>query len=380
MKQQLNRREWLAASGLATLAACSRNRGTGYYGYALVASAGDNSLAAVDLTAFRVTGTIGLDASPSRVLAASGAAIPDQAYVLTPSNGTIQTIDSQLKKTISRRMADFVSDIALSADGKSIYALAPHSRELILADSATLRPSVKHRLSLMPASMDFSSTGYAAVASTSGAIELLNLKTGQRTHAQSPALGAIRFRSDGKLLLAANTQNRSLLALDVPTLQVVAELPLAMQPDHLCFNADEGQLFVTGEGMDGVAVVFPYNMLEVDQTLLAGRAPGAMACSATPAFLFVGSSTGSDVCILNIDTRVAVGFVDMGGRPSFIKVTSDNQYALVFDQAAGDMGVIHIPWIPQSGTALRLKTAAALFTMLSVGSNPVDAAIIPKMT
>ena len=52
-----------------------------------------------------------------------------------------------------------------------------------------------------------------------------------------------------------------------------------MQPENLCFNSDQGQLFVTGEGMDGVAIVFPYNTLEVEQTVLAGRDPGVMACS-----------------------------------------------------------------------------------------------------
>ena len=263
---------------------------------------------------------------------------------------------------------------------KSLLALAPHSREIIQADLATLQPIARHKLSFTADSMDFTSTGYVAAASKSGEVELLNMTTGQRARVRTPALGAIRFRADGKLLLAANIQNRSLLALDVPTLQTIAELPLAMRPDHLCFNADQGQLFVSGEGMDGVAVVFPYNTLEVDQTLLAGRAPGPMACSAVPAYLFVGSNASSDVCILNIDTRRIVGYVEMGGRPSFIRVTPDSQYALMFDEASGDMSVIHVKLIRESGTALRLKTPVPLFTMLTVGSKPVDAVVIPRIT
>jgi DNA-binding beta-propeller fold protein YncE len=378
MTPQIKRREWLAASAFAALAACARNKGTGFDGYALVANAGDNSLAAVDLAEFRLAATIALNAAPSQVLAAPRATAAQQAYVLTPSNGTVHMIDSHLKRARSRRLADQVREIGISGDGTSLLALAPQSGHLIQADLSTLTPIAHHTLSLTPDSMDFSTTGYAGLAAASGVIELLHLSSGQRTQVQTPALGTIRFRADGKMLLAANLQNRSLLALDVPSLQTVAELPLAMRPDHLCFNSDAGQLFVSGAGMDGVAVVFPYKTMEVDQTLLAGRAPGTMACSADPAFLFVGSQSNSEVCVLNIDTRKVIGFVGIGGRPSFIRVTPDSQYVLVFDQAAGDMGVIRVP-TSLTGPEKRLKTGASLFTMLSVGSLPVDAAIISRL-
>ena len=332
---------------------------------------GDNSLAAVDLTTFRLAATVGLGASPSQIVPSG-----KLAYVLTPSNGTVHivNIDDRFSRVKSKRLGQELSQIGLTADGRRLLALAPGTNALIEADLTTLEPRTRHKLSVTADSMDFSSTGYAAVASSSGAVEMIHLPTGQRTRTQTPALGAVRFRADGKILLAANLQNRSLLALDVPTLQTVAELPLAMQPEHLCFNHDHGQLFVSGAGMDGVAVVFPYDTLEVEQTLLAGRDPGTMGCSSEPAYLFVGSSTGSDVCILNIDTRKVVGFVEMGGRPSFITTTPDSQYALILDEISGDLGVIHVPAIRLN----RLKTGVALFTMVSVGTGPVDLVVVPR--
>jgi len=377
MTEKMNRRKWLATAGLAALSACTRSKGTGYSGYALVANAGDSSLARVDLTTFQLAGTLALGAPPSSLVAGRAG----RAYVLTPSNGTVHLLaENQLKIARSRRVADHLSGLHLSGDGNSLWALAPQANELIQLDAATLAPSARHRLAIQAGSLDFSSTGHhAAAASSSGAVELLNLASGQRTRMQTPALlGQIRFRSDGKVLLAANLQNRSLLALDVPTLKTVVELPLAMQPDQLCFNADQGQLFVSGQGMDGIAVVFPFDTLYVDQTLLAGRDPGTMACSASPAYLFVASRTGSDLCILNIDTRKVVGFVETGGRPSFITVTPDSQYALVLDQMSGDMGVIRIPK-SLTGAERRLKTGGSLFTVISVGSKPVDAVVVPRL-
>ena len=152
-----------------------------------------------------------------------------------------------------------------------------------------------------------------------------------------------------------------------------------MEPKNLCFNADAGQLFVSGEGMDGVAIVFPYRVLQVEQTVLAGRDPGVMAVSGNPAYLFVGSASGSDVCILNIDTRKVVGIVDVAQRPEFITVTPDNQYALVLDRTSGNMAIIHIAAFRLSPGASRTKSGAALFTILPVGSDPVHAAVIPRL-
>ncbi len=71
-----------------------------------------------------------------------------------------------------------------------------------------------------------------------------------------------------------------------------------MRPDNLCFNrsttggTDGGQLFITGEGLDGVVIVYPYHTPEVAETVLAGHAPGAMAASG--AFLFVASPLAGD--------------------------------------------------------------------------------------
>jgi len=185
------------------------------------------------------------------------------------------------------------------------------------------------------------------------------------------------------LLLVASPGDRSLTALKSPTLETISELSLAMRPENLCFNTDHGQLFVTGDGMDGVAIVFPYGALEVDQTVLAGRDPGVMACSADPSYLFVGSNSGSDVCVLDIDSRRMIGIVDVGQRPTYITVTPDSQFALVLNRSAGTIAVIRIPPIQTNlGNAdkHREKTTAALFTMIPVGQEPAHLAIMSRIS
>ena len=374
----MTRREWLAAGGAAMLSSCGRKKGTGYEGYALIAAAGEKAISVVDLLRFRLVRTVPLNAAPAAIVPA-----PDyrRIYVLTPETGSVHVLTSELTHLGSAHLSQDLSTIRLTPDGKRLLATSNSTNEVIDVNPGTLRINRRYKLAVQPAEMDVVNPGYAAVASgPSGVVELINLQSGARNRYRfGGEVGALRFRRDGRLLLVANLATRSLTALSVPELQVVAELPLAMEPKNLCFNADAGQLFVTGEGMDGVAIVFPYRVLQVEQTVLAGRDPGIMAVSENPAYLFVGSASGSDVCVMNIDTRKVVGIVDVAQRPEFITVTPDNQYALVLDGTSGNLAIIHIAAFRLNPEASRTKSGAALFTILPVGSDPVHAAVVPRL-
>ena len=370
---RITRREWLLGS--LALGACGRKKATGFPGYALVSTAGENSLAVVDLTVFQLVRQIGLEAAPAMVLSAS-----ESSFAMTPETGSVHVIDRALTRVSSHRLADELSAIQLTPDEKRLLAISSASREVILVDSASMKVIRRHKLEGPPTSLDVALTSYAAVSTGSqGAVELFHLETGRNWRARIQGkIGAVRFRADGELLLAANLRDQSLTALNVPALQVVADLPLAMQPENLCFNSDAGQLFVSGDGMDAIAIVFPYDTLEVEQTVLAGRDPGVMACSANPAYLFVASHSGSDVCILDVDSRKVIGIVEVGQKPAYIKVTPDNQYALVLNELSGDMAVIRVTAISRSSKANRTMSGATLFNMIQVGSKPIHAAIVSK--
>ncbi len=377
----MTRRHLLAAAGLSVAASlslsvgCDRKRGSGFLGYAIIATSGDNSLAAVDLTSFRLAKTIPLAAPPTAVIPSTHTG---WSYVLTPSIGTVYTIDEHLFPVTSRRIADQLSELRLTPDGRRLVAISTDTRLLFELDPVTLNVLGNHKLNGKPTDLDISQTGVVAIASAeTGTVELIDLVTGarQNTHIDG-LLGAVRFRQDGKLLLIANLKDRSLAIRNVPALQPVADLQLAMAPENLCFKPDGGQLFVSGTGMDAIAIVFPYDTLEVEQTVLAGRDPGVMACSDIPGgYLFVGNASGSDVSILDIDSRKAIGAVQVGQRPGFIAITPDNQYALVLNRESGDMAVIRIGAIRMN----RAHTGAALFTMLPVGNDPVHAAVVTRL-
>jgi YVTN family beta-propeller protein len=293
--------------------------------------------------------------------------------VLTAGNGTIHVISDGLAIASSHRVAAELADLRLSPAEERLVVLESSKPQVIELDPGTLSVRRSYPVAREAQTLDVSSTGLVAVAGST-MLECIDLTRGKHWRSQIPGqAGQIRFRSDGKLLLAADLKNRSITAWTTPELQLVAELPVAMTPENLVFNADGGQLFISGAGMDAVAVLFPYDTLEVDQTVLAGPDPGVMACSSTPPYLFVGNAKASNVSILNIDTRKVIGIVQVGQRPSCIIVTPDNQYALVLDEGSADLAVIHIQAIKPN----RTKSGASLFTVLPLNGRPVNAAILP---
>lgn len=350
----------------------------------LVAAAGDRAINAVDLKVFRVTHRIALNAAPSGVL--TSVSTPALAVAVTAANGTLQLIDTaSLSVTGSIRIADEVARTRLLPDGKQAAAISRSARQLIITDLAARKVVKRFRLNAVPQELEVTGADskeirIAVSFGDKGWVEQFNITAGTSQQQQvSESVGALRYRKDGLFLFVANYAGRSITVLDGGLLAVVADLPLAMKPETLCFSADQGQLFVGGTGMDAVGIVFVYQPLIVEQTVLAGQSPGAMATSSTPPYLFVASRTGPEINILSVTTRKVIAVVQAGPGTRQILITPDDQFALVLNEYSGDLAVIRIPTIEanrlRSGEINRTKSGASLLTMFPVGDQPVAAAI-----
>jgi len=332
-----------------------------------VANQEGRAVAVVDLSTFTLVRHIRLDAPPSQVLAGAGG-----VYALTPETGAVHEISSgdlALRRKV--RVARAAVSMRLAPDGGALWVLCREPKQLVELRLEGLRGEARIDLPLEPADFDLAPGGQWAAVSfgASGSLSFVDLE--QRRCRPPVALGrqasAVRFRFDGKLALAANPEERRLSVVEAPAGRLLVHLPLAVRPEHLCYKSDGGQLFITGAGMDAVVIVYPYST-EVSETVLAGKAPGAMAASS--AYLFVANSPTRDVTILDIETRRAIAVAAVGDDPGFITITPDDQFALVLNRRSGDMAVIRLATI----TAKRARSAP-LFTMIPVGSRPVSAAV-----
>jgi YVTN family beta-propeller protein len=360
--------------GSPTALACGRRRATAFPGYAFVANQGEQSIAVVDLTTFSVTRQIRLDAAPSAIAADRQRRV---VYVLAPQNGAVYEIDTAtlaLKRKLSLGTA--VVSIRMAPAGGSLWLLcrSPHSLVQVALD----RFQVKARLTLPNAPDDFDLNGESPLAAVvfleTRSVALIDL--GKPAIETVAAAGddprAVRFRADGRQIFIGNRSTHSLIVLDVKTGATLVRLPLPIEPENFCVNADGGQVFITGKGMDAVAIYHPYQT-EISETLLAGKAPGAMAISAPPEYLFLANPQSGDVTVLDVATRTVLASVSVGQEPCYVTFTPDNQYALVVNRRSGDLAVIRLSAL--SNRKPRVRTVP-LFTMIPVGCGPVCAAVL----
>jgi YVTN family beta-propeller protein len=259
---------------------------------------------------------------------------------------------------------------------RSIYVLARDPRALLRISLDSFRVDGRIALPEDPVEFALASDGKTAAVSSGSSVRFVDLDA-QRVGnpLTSGDFGAIRFLSNSSRMIAANRGERLLSLYDVASSRLITNLPVAVRPDHLCFNrkpgddaAEGGQLFITGEGMDAVVIVYPYHTAEVGETVLAGHAPGPMASS--DSYLFIASPQSGDVSILNIGTQKVIAVVSVGSDPGAIVVTPDDQYALVLNRKSGDLAVLRVGAIQPNR-----NKSAALLTMIPVGSRPVSAAI-----
>jgi DNA-binding beta-propeller fold protein YncE len=324
-------------------------------------------VAAVDLEAMAVARHIPIEGDPAEILAVSTRPL---VYALTPASGSVHEIQAdRLSFTRKAAVASSAVSMRMAPDERALYVLAREPRALIRIALDSLRPEWRIPLPEEPLELVISNDGKSAAVSLSSSVRLVDLEGRRLSKALGKGdYGAVRFLGDGSTLIAANRGERMLSLFDAGSQRLITNLPVAVRPDYLCFNNDGGQLFITGEGMDAVVIVFPYHTPEVFETILAGRGLGAMAASSS--FLFVASPQSGNVSILDINAQRVIGSVSVGSDPGFIAVTPDDRYALVLNRKSGDLAILRLRQRSDSA-----RKVPSLLTVIPVGSRPVNAAV-----
>jgi YVTN family beta-propeller protein len=210
-------------------------------------------------------------------------------------------------------------------------------------------------------------------------VAIASLETGkiERTIPMASEPSLVRFRvPDGKTVMAGSYNGRSVTVLDTASGRTVVTLPLPVAPKRFCMKNDGGELFITGDGMDAVVIMFPYTT-EIDQSILAGHAPDAMAVTGddiSPGYLLAANPASDTVTAMDVTTRRVVCVVRVGKGPREILFTPDGQYALVLNEGSGDVAVIRRTTLAEAW--VRRYKSGPLFTSVAVGEKPVSAAIV----
>ncbi len=329
----------------------------------------------MDLSAFAVVRHIPLKDEPTAMLTHS---THPWVYALTPASGALHQIDTGKLAPSGRISLDgSPTKVLFTPSGEVLWGMDPTRKMLIRLPVGAHRPDSRTYLPEIPADFAIArdetvSRHLAAVSlGQSGQIAFVNLNSGkiEKTVSIGGRLGSIGFRRDGKMLVIASLDDRQILLYDMVSRRIAVRLPIAVRPDRICFNADGGQVYITGDGADAVVTVYPYDT-QVAGTLLAGRAPGFIAAAAALPYVFVANPGSGDVTIINAGTQKLMAVARVGKQPCFIAITPGSEYALVLNRESGDMAVLHIATLSSPRTKF-----APVFTMIPVGSEPVSAVV-----
>ena len=272
----ISRRTLLLSSAAAL--GCARPKASRFHGYCFVANQAGRSVGVVDLARFRLRKQIPLDAAPAAVLAHP---TKPKVFVLAPDAGTVYEIDAgPLSITRTARAGNQAAGMQISPANDALWVLYRDPAALVELPLYSLRPNRRIRLAARPDDFDLSQDLQAAIVSRqdhSIVLAPLSRSAIDRKIIARDEPSIVRFHWTGRQVLAGSRVERSLTIFDVPTGKVVVRMPLPLAPRHVCFTADyQGQLFISGDGVDAIVIVFPYTT-EVDQTILACHTPDAMA-------------------------------------------------------------------------------------------------------
>jgi len=367
----LSRRAILFSS--AALWGCRSRKATPYLGYCFVADQESHSLAVADLSTFRTWHSIALPDAPTAVLAHPH---HSKVFALAGATGTIFEIDvASLAISRHARAGTNAVSMQFDPDGNAIWVLYREPAALVEFPCDALRSRRQLALGMPPDGFNISPNRRAAIASNAGQsvlIASLDRTAVENTVRLAAAPSLVSFQQKGLQIIAASHSAQNLTIIEAVSGRVLVVLPVPIRPRHFCFSADEGQLFVTGQGRDAVVIVYPYTT-EIGETILAGRSPAGMAVVNN--ILLVTNPETNTVTALDIDTRKLLAVIEVGQEPREILITPDNQYALVLDQKSGDLAVIRVAALTGRDWVRRYKSAP-LFTVIPVGRKPVSAAVV----
>ena len=368
----LSRRSLLLGS--ATALGCGRRKATRYPGFCFVANQRGHSLAVVDLSTFTLRHTVRLDAAPSGVVAHPR---ERTVYALAGEAGIVYEIDAAPLGVARRaRAGGQAIGMRLAPDGQALWVLVGDPAALVEIPFDSFRPRRTIRLPEVPGDFDLAGGRAAIAAPHAGTVMMASLESSslERAITLGHAPSLVSFQQKGAQVLVGSSEDRSLTMIDAVSGALLVRLPVPIEPSHLCFTPDQGQAFVSGKGRDAVVIVYPY-ATEIGETILAGRAPGALAVATVggASYLLAANPETNTVTALDIDTRKLAAVVQVGQEPCDILITPDNQYVLVLNQKSGDLAVIRTASLAGRRT---LYKSAPLFTLIPVGEKPVGATVV----
>ena len=147
------------------------------------------------------------------------------------------------------------------------------------------------------------------------------------------------FAADGSYLLASTEFDGWLVKVDIGTLQVSGELDLGGLPIDVKVSPDGSVFYVANQGRQGVSIVDPITMTELD-FLPTGRGAHGLCVSRDTRSLYVSNRDEGTISVIDFAERAITGTWNVGASPDMLNVSPDGSQLWVSNRYHDTISVI----------------------------------------
>jgi DNA-binding beta-propeller fold protein YncE len=234
------------------------------------------------------------------------------------------------QSSIGLRMADAVSDLALSPDGKTLVTTVPTLNQLIFISAETRKLLGTVDVGLSP--------------------------------------GALAILPDSSKVFVADEGEEKISAADVASRRLFSHIEMGARPTALLVKPDGGELFVLAAPTSTLIIVDAFHD-NVEQTFPLGRDPVAGIFRKDMSVLYIANAGDGSVLSLDVRNRVVLASTHVGMEPRALALTPDERFLVVADSGASSLAVLH------ADLASLSSSRSLLITAVTVGKTPVDVVV-----
>jgi YVTN family beta-propeller protein len=351
---------------------------------ALVANRSSNTVAVVDLAAFRVVAQIPVAPGPRQFVVRPGS---HDVYVVSesPALTIIRFPELRVRKTIQLRGP--AQSLAFSPDGRCFYVLVTQSgsSEIVFGDSEHGRvPSngsgLRSNYRAGAGGLALTPDGKTLIEIDATHNKLVFINAESRTILGTVDVGkgpgAMAVLPNGNKVFVADTPEKKISAADVASRQILSNIEVSSEPTGLLAKPDAGELFVLSAQAGLVTIIDAFHD-NVEQTLPVGRGTAAAAVRRDQSVLYLANAGDGSVTCVDVENRRVLNSTQVGTEPRALSLTPDERFLAVADYAASSLAVLRAD--PKSrdrkGQPWMDPHRSLLITTLPVGAGPIDVVV-----
>lgn len=194
---------------------------------------------------------------------------------------------------------------------------------------------------------------------------------------------ALALTGDGTLLIVANPDSNSVSLIETAEQEVLAELPVGVDPRTVAVDSSGQRAYVANRGSDSISVI-DLPILQVTGAYGVGYRPYGVVISPDDHYLYVAEQGSDSLAILEAETGRLIRRLSLADRPSGLAISGDGRTLYVTHLLSNIISVldvsrpyaIYLPILAPSSVAAQVEPGQ--ISVAADHQSPITIALRPN--